>query len=81
MDWDDKIWLIIFYIVIAINAVFIWMRLTLRKRGLKYSYIDFSWSVYYAFLDLMSRDRGLKVKLIRFIFIESILLILILTLL
>lgn len=73
---SDKVFIIVFYIVIAINAVFIWMRIILKQKGQEYSYIDFSWSVYYAYIDQMSRDKELKSKLIRFVFIDCIVLIL-----
>lgn len=76
----DKIFFIIFYIVIAISAVFIWMRIILKQKGQEYSYTDFSWSVYYAYLDQMSRNKELKSKLIRFLIIDCIVLIFISTL-
>ena len=76
----NKIFIIVFFLAIAINAVFIWMRIILKQKGQYYSYIDFSWSVYYAYMDQMSRDKELKSKLIRFVFIDCIALILVSTL-
>jgi len=72
---NDKIFFIIFYIVIAINTIFIWMRIILKKKGQDYSYTDFSWSVYYSYLDQMTRDRELKSKFHRFILIDFLILI------
>ena len=76
----DKIFIIVFYVVVAINAVFIWMRIILKQKGQEYSYIDFSWQVFHAYFDQMSIDKEMKSKLIRFVFIDCVILILISTL-
>ena len=75
MDLSDKFIIILFFIVMAFNAVFIWMRLVLRKKRQEYSYVDRSWSVYHAYLDQMSRDRVLRRKFIRFVVVDCLILI------
>ena len=74
---SDKVIIIIFYVIVAINAVFIWMRMVLKQKGQKYSYTDFSWSVYYSYLAQMSQDKKLKSKLVKFILLDSFVLIVI----
>lgn len=56
------------------------MRIILKQKGQEYSYIDFSWSVYYAYLDKVSRNEELKSKLIRFVLIDCIIPVLVSTL-
>jgi len=59
----DKLIFIFILLVFAINSVFIWMRIVLKRKGLEYPWHDRSWSVFYAYLDLKSRDKKLRVKL------------------
>lgn len=75
MDLSDKIFIIIFLIGMAINAIFIWMRIALKQKGQEYSYVDRGWSAYYAYLNQMSSDKVMKMKLKRFIIIDSLILI------
>ncbi|RKD86071.1 hypothetical protein [Mangrovibacterium diazotrophicum] len=72
---SDKIALVLLYIVIAFNAVFVWMRLRLIKRGQEYKYVNGSWRVFHAYIDQMSSDKKLKFELMRFVVVDCTILI------
>ena len=59
---NDDGFYIIALIVIAIQFVFIWMRIQLKKMGREYSPINTSFRVYSDFMTQISKSKLLKTK-------------------
>jgi hypothetical protein len=59
---SDRILVIVFLLVAAIQFIIIWMRIQMEKRGHHYPFFNASTKVYREFMDLKYKDQKLAAR-------------------